>query len=115
MPRSKKGVHSLKKRRTVLSATKGFRFGRSTKERLAREALLHAWKYAYEHRRMKKRDMRGLWNIRINAGARNHDTSYSKLIGTLKKKNVLLNRKILSLLSEKESRVFEKVIAFVKE
>jgi len=68
MPRVKGGVNALKRRRNVLKQVKGYRFGRSTKERQAREAIVHAGKYAFTHRREKKNDFRRLWNIKINAG-----------------------------------------------
>jgi len=70
MTRVKKGVHALKRRRSVLKQTKGFRHGRSTKERQAKEAILHAGAYAFAHRRDKKSHNRKLWNIKINAGSR---------------------------------------------
>src|SRR3989344_1930708 len=96
MTRVKKAVNALKTRRNVLRQAKGFRFGRSTKERQAYEALMHAGMHAFAHRRDKKNDFRKLWNVRINAFVRNHNLSYSEFIGQLKKKNVLLDRKILA-------------------
>jgi large subunit ribosomal protein L20 len=110
MTRVKKGVHALKRRRSVLKQTKGMRHGRSTKERQAKEALLHAGNYSFAHRKDKKSYNRKLWNIKINAGARELGTSYSKLIGDLKKKNVLLDRKILADLAENHPTVFAKVL-----
>ena len=114
MTRVKKGVHALKRRRSVLKQTKGFRHGRSTKERQAKEALLHAGAYAFAHRRDKKSHNRKLWNIKINAGSRAHGMSYSKLIDSLKKKNILLDRKILADLAEYHSSTFAKVLEAVK-
>ena len=88
MTRVKKGVHALKRRRSVLSQTKGMRPGRSTKERQAKDALRHAGNYAFAHRRDKKSHNRKLRNIKINAGAREiAGMSYSKLVNGLKKKN----------------------------
>src|SRR3989344_4759620 len=106
MTRVKKGVHALKRRRSVLKQTKGFRHGRKSKERQAKEALLHAGNYAFAHRKDKKSFNRKLWNIKINAGARAQGLSYSKLINVLKKKNVLLDRKILSLFAEHHPATF---------
>lgn len=114
MSRSKKGVNALKTRRNVLKRTKGYRFGRSTKERQAREAIAHAGTYAFAHRKDKKGDFRKLWNTRINAAIRGlgHGTitSYSKLIAALKKKNIALNRKMLADLATNHPAVFAKVV-----
>lgn len=114
MTRVKKGVHALKRRRSVLKQTKGMRHGRSTKERQAKEALLHAGNYSFAHRRDKKSHNRKLWNIKINAGARAEGMSYSKLMGALNKKNILLNRKMLSDFAENHPTTFAKVMESVK-
>lgn len=115
MTRVKKGVHALKRRRSVLKQTKGFRHGRSTKERQAKEALLHTGNYSFAHRKDKKSYNRKLWNIKINAASREFGVSYSKLIGALKKKNILLNRKILADLAENQPPVFAKVLENLKK
>ena len=114
MTRVKKGVHALKRRRSVLKQTKGFRHGRSKKERQAKDALLHAGAYAFAHRRDKKSHNRKLWNIKINAGARELGTSYSKLIDSLKKKDILLDRKILADFAENHPETFSRVLTFTK-
>ena len=114
MTRVKKGVHALKRRRSVLKQTKGFRHGRSTKERQAKEALLHSENYSFAHRKDKKYYNRKLWNIKINALSRELGISYSKLIGTLKKKNILLDRKILADLAEREPLVFARILENIK-
>ena len=114
MTRVKKGVHALKRRRNVLKQTKGFRHGRSKKEKQAKEALLHAGNYAFAHRKDKKSHNRKLWNIKINAGARELGMSYSKLIGALKKKKIELDRKILADLAENHPKTFAKVLASLK-
>ncbi len=111
MTRVKKGVHALKRRRSVLKQTKGFRHGRKSKERQAKDALLHAGAYAFAHRRDKKSHNRKLWNIKINAGARaTGAVSYSKLMGGLKKKNILVDRKILADLAENHPESFARVL-----
>lgn len=110
MSRVKKGTNALKKRRNLLAKTKGYRFGRSTKERLAREAMLHAGTHAFADRRRKKRDFRTLWNIKIGAGAKEIGTSYSKLIGNLRKKDIRLNRKMLATLAEHYPDIFKEVV-----
>lgn len=114
MTRVKKGVHALKRRRSVLKQTKGFRHGRSKKERQAKEALLHAGNYSFAHRKDKKSHNRKLWNIKINAGSRELGMSYSKLINALKKNKVLLDRKILSDLAENHPKTFAKILANLK-
>ncbi len=114
MPRVKRGVNATKKRERLLRYTKGFRWGRKSKERAAKEALLHAWTHAFRGRKEKKRDYRGLWNVRINAAARAEGTKYSKLIADLKKKNVRLDRKILAELAANEPAVFKKIVEFAK-
>ncbi len=114
MTRVKKGVHALKRRRSVLKQTKGMRHGRSTKERQAKEALLHAGNYSFAHRKDKKSHNRKLWNIKINAGSRELGMSYSKFIDALKKKEILLDRKILADLAEHHPATFAKVLAATK-
>jgi len=96
-----------------LKQTKGMRHGRSTKERQAKEALLHAGSYAFAHRKDKKSHNRKLWNIKINAGARELGMSYSKLIGALKKNKIELDRKILSGLAEHNPKTFAKILEAV--
>ncbi len=114
MTRVKKGVHALKRRRSVLKQTKGFRHGRSTKERQAKDALLHAGNYAFAHRRDKKSHNRKLWNIKINAGARELGMTYSKLIDGLTKKKIMLDRKILADFAEHHPATFAKVLEATK-
>jgi len=114
MTRVKKGVHALKRRRSVLKQTKGMRHGRSTKERQAKEALLHAGNYSFAHRKDKKSHNRKLWNIKINAGSRELGMSYSRLIGALKKKKIELDRKILADLAENNPKTFAKVLESIK-
>ncbi len=114
MTRVKKGVHALKRRRSILKQTKGMRHGRSTKERQAKEALLHAGNYSFAHRKDKKSHNRKLWNIKINAGSRELGMSYSKLIGNLKKNKIMLDRKILADLAQNHPTSFSKVVASLK-
>ena len=114
MTRVKKGVHALKRRRSVLKQTKGMRHGRSTKERQAKDALLHAGNYAFAHRKDKKSHNRKLWNIKINAGSRELGMSYSKMIDALKKNKIELDRKILADLAEHNPKTFAAVLAKLK-
>ena len=99
-----------KRRKNILAQTKGYRFDRKSKERVAKEAIKHAGSYAFRHRRTKKRDFRKLFTLRINAAARPLGFSYSKLIDALKKKNVGLDRKSLSTLAKDHPEVFEKLV-----
>jgi len=114
MVRVKRGTTSIKRRRKVLSQTKGFRWGRKSKERSAKEALLHAYTHSFRDRKKKKGVFRRLWQIKINAAVRQSGTTYSKFIDRIKKTNVGLDRKILSQLAEKEPRVFKEIIEKIK-
>lgn len=113
MSRVKKGVNALKTRRNILSQVKGYRFGRSKKEKQAYEAIAHAGTYAFAHRRDKKGDFRRLWNVRLNSVLHSQGLSYSKFIGSLKKSNILLNRKMLSEIAASKSEVFSRLISKV--
>jgi large subunit ribosomal protein L20 len=114
MARVKKAVNALKYRRNILRKVKGYRFGRSKKERQAQEAVFHAGASAFAHRRDKKNDYRKLWNVRINSATRPLGLSYSKFIGALKKNKIGLDRKILSTLAEFNPETFARVISKVK-
>ncbi len=113
MSRVKGGVNTLKNRRNVLRKVKGFRFGRSKKEAAAYEALVHAGKYAFAHRRDKKNDFRRLWNVQIGSVLKQKNMSYSKFIGAMKKKNILLDRKIMAHLAEHKPESFNRLISEV--
>ncbi len=115
MARVKTGKTTHKKREKLLKEAKGFKWGRSKKYRQAKEALIHALKYAYRDRRTKKRDFRRLWQTQINAAARQHDLSYSKFIHALKEKNIEIDRKILATLAKEQPKIFEKIIEKIKE
>jgi len=112
MTRVKRGVSAHRKREKLLKETKGYRWGRKSKEKAAREALLKARTYQYRDRRNKKRDFRRLWQIKINAAARKNGTTYSQLIYALKQKNIGLDRKILADLAENEPKTFSQIVAF---
>lgn len=113
MTRVKRGVAASKRRKYVLKRTKGFTNRRSTNFRAAKEALLHADSYAYSHRKTKKRDYRSLWTIRVNAAAREHNISFSKLMGLLKKDKNELNKKMLAEIAVRIPKAFEAVIKSV--
>jgi len=110
MTRVKKGVNALKTRRNILKRTKGYRFGRSTKEREAQEAIFHAGAYAFAHRKDKKTDARQLWNVRLSAPLKAAGLSYSKFIDALKKKNIAVDRKILATLAHENPETFSRLL-----
>ncbi len=115
MVRVKRGTTANKRRKNILKHTKGFRWGRKSKYKAAKEALLHAWVYAYRDRRTKKREFRKLWQIRINSAVRELGLTYSKFINLLKVNKIEMDRKILSLLAEKHPEIFKKIIEKVKK
>jgi large subunit ribosomal protein L20 len=115
MPRVKRGVNAHKHREKTLKYTKGYRWGRKSKERAAKEALLHAWVHAFRGRKEKKRVYRQLWNVRINAAIREEGMNYSRFIAALKKANIKIDRKILADLAENEPAAFKKVVAAAKK
>lgn len=115
MPRVKRGKSHLKKRKAILSQTKGYMWGRKSKVRQAKVAILKAGVHAYRDRKKKKRVMRALWQVRINAAARLNGLSYSRLIGALKKANIGLDRKVLSNLAAEHPKIFTKVVDATKQ
>jgi len=114
MVRVKRGVIAHKRRKNLLKQTKGFRYGRKSKYRLSKEALLHAWTHAFKDRKIKKREARKLWQIKINAALKAEGLSYNKFIKELKDKKVILDRKILAELAEKHPPLFKKILENVK-
>jgi large subunit ribosomal protein L20 len=114
MSRVKKGTNALKTRKNVLRQVKGYRFGRSKKERQAYEAISHAGAYAFAHRRDKKGDFRRLWNVRMSAALKEAGLSYSKFIPALKKANIALDRKILAQIAHEHPETFKKIVESVK-
>ena len=96
MSRVRKSVKSRRRRKKVLKLAKGYRGGRSKLYRTAADAVDKALMYAYRDRRQKKRQFRRLWIIRINAAARLHNLSYSRLISGLKKGKIALDRRVLA-------------------
>lgn len=112
MARVKRGIIKSKKRKKILKLAKGFRAPYGTKKKFAKEALLHAYKHAYQGRKQKKRDFRRLWQVRINAALRSlpYKLNYSKFINLLKKNNIELNRKVLSELAINYPEKFNKIV-----
>ncbi len=114
MVRIKGGTSTNKSRRNILARVKGYRFGRSTKKRMAYDAIYHAGNHAFAHRRDKKGDFRRLWTIRINAAVRPLGLSYSRFIDALHKKSFSINRKMLQDIAQNNPEVFERIVAQVK-
>lgn len=96
MPRARRGFKARRRRNKVLKQAKGYSGGRHRLIRTAMEAVDKALQYAYVGRKLKKREFRGLWQTRIAAASRSQGTSYSKLMGALRSKKAVLNRKVLS-------------------
>ncbi len=114
MARIKRGKTHLKHRKNILKATKGYMWGRKSKIKLAKTAILKAGASAYRARRLKKREFRGLWTVRLNAALRTMGLNYSKFIHMLKVKNVEMDRKVLADLATNHPKAFEKVVAAIK-
>lgn len=114
MPRSVNNVASRAKRKRIMKLAKGF-FGRKKNVwTVAKNAIEKGLVYAYRDRKQKKREFRGVWIQRINAGARLHGLSYSEMMGKLKKSGVALNRKVLADLAMNHPDAFTAVINRIK-
>ena len=114
MPRSKTVVPGRARRKKILKAAKGNFSGRRKLYKTALQTVQRAGQFAFEHRRLKKRDFRRLWITRINASARLNGLSYSTLIAGLKKANVEVNRKLLSELAVMDAGAFAKLAEVAK-
>jgi len=110
MARVKRGVTSHKRHKRLLQAAEGRRGTRSRLVKPAREALLHAMAYATRDRKQRKRQMRELWIIRINAAAREHGLTYGRFIAGLKKADVEIDRKILADLAVRDTATFGRIV-----
>jgi large subunit ribosomal protein L20 len=108
--RVKRGVTSHQRHQKIRKATKGMTRGNRSSIKRGKQAVTKSLQYAYRDRRNRKRTFRELWNARINAAARLHGTTYSRLINGLKKANVSLDRKILAELAVNEPKAFEAVV-----
>jgi large subunit ribosomal protein L20 len=109
MARVKRGVPAHKRHKRLLQQAEGRRGTRSKLVKPAREALLHALAYATRDRKQRKRQMRELWVIRINAAARQHGLTYGRFVAGLKKADVALDRKILADLAVRDAATFAKI------
>src|SRR3989344_1436136 len=99
-----------RKHRKVLKQAKGFRQSRSTRFKVAQEAVLHAGAYAFAGRKNKKRDLRSLWIVRLNAAVREHGLSYSRFVALLKKEKIEIDRKILADIAVSDPATFKEIV-----
>jgi large subunit ribosomal protein L20 len=110
MARVKRGVTAHRRHKRLLNAAEGRKGTRSRLVKPAREALLHALAYATRDRKVRKRNMRQLWILRINAAARTHGVPYAQLIAGLKKADIVLDRKILADIAVRDDATFGKIV-----
>ena len=115
MARIKRAVTAHKKRRKVFKLAKGYFGAKSKQYRTASEQVRRSLRYAYEGRKMRKRDFRRLWIIRINAAARLNGMSYSTFVNGLKKKGIEVNRKMLADLAVNDAAAFAQLVEMAKE
>ena len=115
MPRVKTGVVRRRRHKKVLKAARGFFSGRSKHFRKAKEQLEHSMVYAYRDRRQKKRDIRKLWIVRINAACRLNDINYSRFMNGIKLAGIELDRKILADMAMNDSAAFVSLVVKAKE
>jgi large subunit ribosomal protein L20 len=110
MPRAKRGFKARRRHNRILKLAKGYHSARSRLFAYAKEVVMKAWVYSYAHRKLRKRDFRRLWIARINAAARQNGTSYSRLMHSLKRANIGLDRKILADLAVFDGNAFTGII-----
>ena len=110
MPRVTKSVTAKTRHKKVLKATKGYYGARSRLYKTAKQSNIKSLQYAFRDRKNRKRDFRSLWISRINAGSRELGVSYSKLINSLSRKNIILDRKMLSDLAVSDNTTLKKVV-----
>lgn len=110
MPRVKRGKTVRRRHDKVRERAKGFRAGRHRKYKTAHEAVMRSMAHAYRDRRRRKRDMRRLWIVRINAAAREHGTTYGQLMHGLNRAGIELNRKVLAEMAVSDPAAFAQVV-----
>ncbi|MET0262944.1 MAG: 50S ribosomal protein L20 [Rariglobus sp.] len=115
MPRATNSPASRKRHKKVLKYARGYFGNKSKLFRYAKDAVQHAWQYAYAARKKKKGDRRSLWIIRLNAAVRAHDITYSRFIEGLHAANIQLDRKVLSDLAIRDEAAFTAVVNQVKD
>jgi len=110
MPRVKGGPYTRRRHRKIVKLAKGYWGARHRWFRMANQSLLKAWSHAYRHRRLRKREFRALWIVRINAACREHGLSYSRFMAGLKAAGVMLNRKMLAELAVRDREAFARLV-----
>ncbi len=110
MPRSTNHVASRRRRKKILKQAKGYWGARSKVYTIAKNAVEKALQYQYRDRKVRKREFRKLWIARINAAARLNGTTYSRLMGALKKNNIEVNRKVLADLAVRDPEAFSQIV-----
>jgi len=115
MARVKRGVQARKRHKKVLKAAKGYYGARSRVYRVAKQAVIKAGQYAYRDRRQRRRQLRSLWIVRINAAVREHGLSYSVFINSLKKAGIELDRKVLAEMAVTDKAGFAALVGVAKE
>lgn len=114
MPRASNHVASRKRRKKVLKQAKGYWGSRSKVFTVAKNSVEKGLLHAYRDRKAKKREFRSLWIVRINAAARQHGTTYSRLMDAMNKKGVEINRKVLASIAVENPKTFEDIVKFVQ-
>ena len=115
MPRVKRGTTHVKKRRSLLAKTKGYKWGRKNLIKLAKTAVVHAGVHAYVDRKKNKRNRRAIWQMKISAFTKERGLSYSLFMNALKVKSIELDRKILADLAVNNKEVLDKIVMEVKK
>src|SRR6185312_16174813 len=110
MPRAKRGFKARRRRNRILKHAQGYHSARSRLFAYAKEVVMKAWVYSYAHRKLRKRDFRRLWIARINAAARQNGTTYSRLMHSLKKANIDLDRKVLADIAVADAKGFGEIV-----
>jgi len=114
MARVKRGTIAHKRRKNVLKKAKGYKWGRKSKYKMAKQAVMKAGVYAYRDRKVKKRVKRALWQTHISAAVREKDLTYSKFVALLRKNKIEIDRKILAQLIKENPEIFNKILEMVK-
>lgn len=114
MPRAKRGFKARRRRNRILKAASGFRGKRSSCHTVANEAVQHAWMHMYRSRKVRKRDFRSLWIMRINAAAREHGLSYNRFMDGVRKAGIELDRKSLADIAVSDPAAFAAVVEKAK-
>lgn len=115
MPRVKGGTVTRRRRKKTIKLAKGYFGAKRTLYKTAKQQVMKSGQYAFRDRRQRKRDFRKLWITRINAAARQHDMSYSRLMNGLKKADIDVNRKMLSEIAISDDKAFGELVAKAKE